>query len=94
MPQQTQVEIGILKGIAAHYVMQADERVSLMERQRSLLTELVGLMAARGADALDPVFAQDWTAADDDATRRRVVVDQVASLTDASAVARHAELTR
>ena len=36
--------------------------------------------------------AQDWRDAADDAGRRRVVIDQVASLTDASAVSRHAEL--
>jgi dGTPase len=50
-------------------------------------------MWERGADALDPMFAGDWHEADDDAARRRVVIDQVASLTDASAVARHAALT-
>ena len=44
------------------------------------------------ADALDRPFVDDWAAADDDAARRRVVVDQVASLTDASAVSRHATL--
>ena len=37
-------------------------------------------------------FADDWAAAGDDAARRRVVVDQIASLTDASAVAWHARL--
>jgi dGTPase len=89
VPQRTAVEIAVLKGIAAHYVMQADDRVVLMQRQRVLLAELFEAMWKRGPGALDPMFADDWAAADDDATRRRVVVDQVASLTDASAVARH-----
>lgn len=89
VPQRTAVEIAVLKGIAAHYVMQADDRVVLMQRQRVLLAELFEAMWQRGPGALDPMFADDWAAADDDATRRRVVVDQVASLTDASAVARH-----
>ena len=93
VPAATEVEIGVLKGIAAHYVMQADDRVALMQRQRELLADLVERMWDRGADALDPVFAEDWHEADDDAARRRVVVDQVASLTDASAVARHTELS-
>jgi dGTPase len=39
------------------------------------------------------VRAEDWAAAVDDAERRRVVVDQIAVLTDAQAVARHAVLT-
>jgi dGTPase len=94
VPTATEVEIGVLKGIAAHYVMQADDRVTLMEHQRTLVAELVEALWERGADALDPVFVSDWDDAADDAGRRRVVIDQVASLTDASAVTRHAALTR
>jgi dGTPase len=92
VPETTRTEIGILKGIAAHYVMQATDRVALMERQRLLMAELFSALWERGPDALDRPFADDWAAAADDAGRRRVVLDQVASLTDASAVARHATL--
>lgn len=92
VPHETVVEIGILKGIAAHYVMQATDRVALMERQRLLLAELFTAMWERGPDALDRPFADDWVAAADEGGRRRAVVDQVASLTDASAVSRHASL--
>ena len=45
-----------------------------------------------GPDALDTQYADDWRAATDDAGRHRAVIDQVASLTDASAVARHDRL--
>ena len=45
-----------------------------------------------GPTALDRPFADDWDAAPDDAARMRVVIDQVASLTDASAVSRHRRL--
>ena len=92
VPGHTEVEIGVLKGIASLYVMQADDRVVLMKRQRELVAELVEGIWDRGADALDPVFVEDWDQAPDDAGRRRVVIDQVASLTDASAVTRHAAL--
>jgi dGTPase len=92
VPARTATEIAVLKGIAAHYVMQADDRVALMERQRVLLAELLEAVWSRGPEALDPMFREDWVAADGDAARRRVAVDQVASLTDASAVARHAAL--
>ena len=93
VPHHTEVEIGVLKGIAAHYVMQADDRVALMVRQRDLVAELVERLWERGVDALDPVFVADWDAASDDSARRRVVIDQVASLTDASAVTRHAQVS-
>ena len=82
----------MLKGVAAHYVMRADDRVALMARQRELLAELVAVIAHRGPDALDRPFADDWAAAADDPARLRVVIDQVASLTDASAVAWHSRL--
>ena len=92
VPRETEVEIAVLKGIAAHYVMQADDRVTLMARQRELVAELFALLVERGPDGLDGPFADDWHAAPDDAARTRVVVDQIASLTDQSAVARHALL--
>ncbi|HEU5038465.1 MAG TPA: deoxyguanosinetriphosphate triphosphohydrolase [Nocardioides sp.] len=92
VPEETRLEIAVLKGVAAHYVMRADDRVALMERQRELLAELVALLAHRGPDAMQRPFADDWAAAGDDAARLRVVIDQVASLTDQSAVAWHAAL--
>ncbi|MGN0064334.1 MAG: deoxyguanosinetriphosphate triphosphohydrolase [Nocardioides sp.] len=93
VPRQTEVEISVLKGIAAHYVMQADDRVALMARQRELVADLFTTMLERGPDALDRPFVDDWEAAGDDAARVRVVVDQIASLTDASAESRHRALT-
>jgi dGTPase len=72
--------------------MRADDRVALMGRQRELLARLVERLSAVGPDALDTQYADDWRAATDDAGRHRAVVDQVASLTDASAVARHDRL--
>ncbi|WP_110182488.1 deoxyguanosinetriphosphate triphosphohydrolase [Nocardioides solisilvae] len=93
VPERTRLEIAVLKGIAAHYVMSADDRVALMVRQRELLADLVEGLLSRGPDALDRPFAEDWEGAVDEAGRLRVVVDQVASLTDASAVSRHAALT-
>ncbi len=92
VPVETEREIAVLKGIAAHYVMRADDRVVLMSRQRELLAELVEALLERGGDALDAPYADDWRAAADDAGRRRAVIDQVASLTDASAAAWHSRL--
>ncbi len=92
VPATTQVEIGVLKGIAAHYVMQADDRVAAMVRQRELLAELVESLAERAPDGLERPFADDWQAAADDAPPQRGVVDQVATLTDASALAWHDRL--
>ncbi|TYL51823.1 deoxyguanosinetriphosphate triphosphohydrolase [Nocardioides sp. BGMRC 2183] len=92
IPDDTRSEITLLKGIAAHYVMQDHDRVELQRRQRELLTELVATLVER-PDALDEAHRADLTAASDDAARLRVVIDQVASLTDASAVNWHTALT-
>ena len=93
IPGQTRAEITVLKGIAAHYVMQADDRLALQERQRELLAELVDALLEGAPADLDEMFLADWDRAADDAARTRVVIDQVASLTDQSAVAWHARLT-
>jgi dGTPase len=90
VPVETSVEMAVLKGIAAHYVMRAEDRVRTMARQRELLAELVEALVAAAPDGLERPFADDWRAAADDVARVRVVVDQVASLTDSSAVAWHA----
>lgn len=94
VPTDTWLEISVLKGIAAHYVMQDATRVALQVRQRELLTELVSVLLAHEGDGLDEAFARDWADAPDDAARTRVVIDQVASLTDASAVAWHQRLVK
>ncbi len=91
VPAETELEMAVLKGIAAHYVMQADDRVAEMSRQRQLLTELVTRLLDR-PEALERAFRDDWAAAADDGARTRVVLDQVASLTDASALAWHQRL--
>jgi dGTPase len=92
VPEASRLEMAVLKGIAAHYVMQAEDRVPIQVRQRELLAELVALLAHRGPAALERPFADDWETAGDDGARLRVVIDQVASLTDASAVALHGRL--
>ena len=94
VPRGTAVEIAVLKGIAAHLVMRAQDRMDLMERQRTLLAELFEAYEHRGADALDPSLRRDFEDAADDAGRTRVLIDQVASLTDVSAVTRHDHLVR
>jgi dGTPase len=93
VPDGTVHEIAVLKGIAAHYVMRSQERAGIMETQRQLVAELFAALVTSEGRALDPTFREDFDRADGDVARTRVVVDQVASLTDASAVAWHERLT-
>jgi dGTPase len=92
IPDEVRAEIAVLKGIAAHLVMKADDRVVTNETQREILHGLVGALARGNGWALQPAFANDFEHASDDAARLRVVIDQVASLTDVSAVEAHRRL--
>ncbi|MGH3372323.1 MAG: deoxyguanosinetriphosphate triphosphohydrolase [Nocardioidaceae bacterium] len=94
VPTETRLAIAVLKGVAAHYVMRAADRVSLMDGQRQVVAELVSVLVDRGPDVLEPAFRDDHARATSDAARLRVVVDQVASLTDASALTWHRRLVR
>jgi dGTPase len=94
VPARARAEVALLKAVALRYVMSDPRRLAMQARQRELLAELGAALLAGAPAVLDPVLAEDWGAAPDDAARLRVVVDQVALLTDQQAVARHAALVR
>lgn len=87
VPVHVREEIAVLKGIVAAYVMESGRRKPTYERQRALLTELLDTLWRDGDAHLEASFQQDFAEAVDDTARRRVIVDQVASLTDQSAIA-------
>ncbi|MDQ6714486.1 MAG: deoxyguanosinetriphosphate triphosphohydrolase [Actinomycetota bacterium] len=86
VPDAVRAEASVLKAVAAHFVMFADERVSVMRHQREIVVKLVEAYLA-DPGRLDDDLRDDFDHARDDARRLRVVVDQVAALTDARAVA-------
>ncbi|QFZ17319.1 deoxyguanosinetriphosphate triphosphohydrolase [Saccharothrix syringae] len=92
VPPRVQAEVALLKAVAVRYVMSDPARLAVQARQRELVAELADALLRRAPDALDPAFHPAWAAAGDDAARLRVVVDQVATLTDAQAVAWHRAL--
>ena len=82
---QVEAEMLVLKGIAVHFLMAPRERSASYRQQRERLAALVLALEARGAEAMEPHFAASVRRGADDAARKRVAVDQVASLTDKSA---------
>lgn len=92
VPQEIRDEIALLKGIVALNVMHNKERQPAYRQQRELLTELADRLWQLQGQELEPMFRSDWQAADSDRAARRVVVDQVASLSDQSATAMHRRL--
>jgi dGTPase len=87
VPHEEAAEIGVMKGLTAAFIMSNNDRQPVYRRQRELLAGLADALLASGPTQLDAGFAEDWAHASDDAARKRVVVDQVASLTDQSAIA-------
>jgi dGTPase len=94
VPRASRVECALLKGVTAHYVMNREGVAAIHNRQRALLLELVEQLFASDGHILEPLFRTPWAAAADDAARLRVAVDQVASLTDTSAVIWHRRASR
>ncbi len=92
VPTETRAEIAVLKGIVAANVMSHESRRPIYSRQRELLQELCAILAASGTKHLEPGFAADFTAATTEVEAMRAIIDQVASLTDQSALVWHERL--
>ncbi|MFI1936400.1 deoxyguanosinetriphosphate triphosphohydrolase [Streptomyces purpureus] len=85
VPRETRNECAVLKAVADRYVMQRAEQEALRADQRVILAELAEALTLRAPEGLDPQFRALFEAAPDDRARKRVIIDHIASLTDASA---------
>jgi dGTPase len=94
VPRRQRLECALLKGVAAHYVMSRDGAAQAQARERALIAELASAVLAGAPRTLDPALRPSFAAAESGQQRLRVVVDQVASLTDTSAIAWHRRLCR
>ncbi len=92
VPPEIEAEIVVLKGLSATYVMAPRELEPVYQRQRTMLSDLVEVFHERPEETLEESFRLDWREAADDDARLRVIIDQVASLTDLSAISLHARL--
>ena len=92
VPRAQRVEVALLKSMAGHYVINADTSQIRYGEQQKLLTQLVEAILASAPATLEGFFLQDWQRAENDQQRLRVVIDQVASLTDPGAIALHTRL--
>jgi dGTPase len=93
VPRATRMECAVLKAVADRYVMQRAEQERLRADQRIVVLELAEALTRRAPYGLDPQFRALFDRAPDDRARKRVIVDQIASLTDASARSLRARLT-
>ena len=94
VPRQQRLECALLKGVTASYVMRRAGVAEAQAREREIIAELADAIAAGAPETLDALFRPEFAAAADDRARLRVVIDQVASLTDTSALAWHQRFGR
>ena len=92
IPREAVIEVDFLKAVAGHYLINAAASQERYEKQQIVIRELVEMLYTKAPAELDPIFEDDWKIADSDSSRLRVVIDQIASLTDPGAYALHAHL--
>jgi dGTPase len=92
VPRRHLLECALLKAVAAEFVMSRDGAARSQARERQLIAELAAAVEASAPATLDPLLRPSWEAATTDAEKRRVVIDQIACLTDNSAISWHTRL--
>ena len=93
VPRAQRVEVALLKAISGHYIIRAERSQDRYARQQSVLIDLVEAVLVDAPETLETFFLQEWNKASTDSQRLRVVIDQIASLTDVGAYALHRQLT-
>ena len=92
IPREQIIEVDFLKAIAGHYLINAAHSQDRYAKQQLIVIELVEMLRARAPQGLDSFFLKSWNEASDEIARMRVIIDQVAALTDPGAYALHARL--
>ena len=92
IPNSVLAEISILKGLVSAFLMSHESRRPFYEWQRAILTELADAILAGNGKNLDQYNQLAWAEATTLEAQHRVVVDQIACLTDQSALTLHNNL--
>ena len=82
VPPQALAEVTLLKTMAVQYVMDDPQHLVRQDRQRERIYRVFDFLSAGAPGSLAPVFRSWWLEAADDAGRQRVVIDQIASMTE------------
>jgi dGTPase len=92
IPREQVVEVDFLKAIAGHYLINAAHSQDRYAKQQIIISELVEMLTACAPQELDSIFIKAWNEAADESARMRVIIDQVAALTDPGAYVLHTRL--
>ena len=82
VPEQVLAEVTLLKTVAVLYVMDQPSHQARQNQQRDRILRVAEYLAKSAPGGLDPMFRLWWERAETPEERTRVVIDQVASLTE------------
>ncbi len=92
IPREQKIEVDFLKALAGHYLINAAHSQDRYAKQQVIIVELVEMLTQCAPRELDSIFVKAWDEAADETARMRVIIDQVAALTDPGAYSLHARL--
>ena len=82
VPPDVEAEVRLLKTVAVLYVMDQPAHQARQERQRDRIYRVHEYLRAGAPGSLDTMFQAWFNAAETDLERERVIVDQIASMTE------------
>ena len=94
VPDEVRDEVSVMKAVAVKYVMNRPGADAEYARQREVIAELVHGLTLDEGRSLEPWLKPAFDTAATDGQRFRVIIDQVASLTDVSVIDWHRRIVR
>ena len=82
IPADIEAEVRLLKTIAVLYVMDLPAHTARQDRQRERIFRVYDYLSAGAPGSLDTIYQQWWLTANTPRERERVIVDQIASMTE------------
>ncbi|WP_394280484.1 deoxyguanosinetriphosphate triphosphohydrolase [Corynebacterium sp.] len=82
IPAEANAEVTLLKAIAVLYVMDQDAHKARQDRQRERINRVHDYLTAGAPGSLDTIYQQWWLESETDQQRARVIIDQIASMTE------------
>ena len=93
VPRAQRVEVALLKSMAGHYIIRAEKSQERYATQQKVIIDLVQAVREQAPESLESFFLQEWNRATSEREKMRVVIDQIASLTDVGAYALHEQFS-